>query len=121
MARTPTTEFEITTLLEQHHLLSAVDIMEKLALLKKSVNKTTVYRTLDKLLAKGTICRHSLGSDTLYYELRNDHHDHAVCESCGDVLVIECHDHMRNIKTSRDFTPLHHHVTVFGLCGNCST
>lgn len=120
MSRAPIAEKEIINLLEKFHLLSAMELLEKMTARRKQVNKTTVYRSLEKLLTKGHICRHSLGSDTLYYELRSDHHDHAVCESCGETSPIACQEKIEKSRLAKGFTPLHHHLTVFGLCKKCS-
>ncbi len=106
--------------MEKYHLLSAVDILAKLEENKISHNKTTIYRTLEKLLHDGKICRHSLGSDTLYYELRDHHHDHIVCEGCGDISPVDCQEKIEQLTLTEGFTPIHHHLTIFGLCQKCS-
>ncbi|SRR5258708_2720902 len=120
MSRTPIAQHEILKTLEKYHLLSAVDILEKLEEDKKSHNKTTIYRILEKLLHTGTICRHSLGSGTLYYELRDHHHDHIVCEGCGNVSLLDCQERIEQVILTKGFTPTHHHLTIFGLCQACS-
>ena len=118
MGRTPTAKQNITSLLERNHMLSAVDIQDQLNEAKLQLNKTTIYRTLDKMLEDGEICRHTLGRDVLLYELRSHHHDHLVCEKCGKVTAIECT--LPVPKEMHGFTVSHHHVTLFGICRVCS-
>ena len=50
------------------------------------VNPSTVYRTLDLLVAEGLLRRTDLGSGRAFYEIAHEHaHHHVVCESCGAV------------------------------------
>lgn len=51
-----------------------------------SINPSTVYRTLDALVAAGIARRTDLGSDRLYFEVARTHrHHHVVCQECGAV------------------------------------
>ncbi|PWU23244.1 hypothetical protein C5B42_03710 [Candidatus Cerribacteria bacterium 'Amazon FNV 2010 28 9'] len=119
MARASTTQHEICELLQTHHILSAVDILEKLNHGGKKHNKTTIYRSLEKMLENGTICRHSFETDTLYYELRHAHHDHLICEQCGKVEIAQCA--FKAPVTLNGFSITHHHLTLYGLCSTCKT
>lgn len=81
------------------------------------VNKTTVYRALDKLMEEGQICRLSLGENTPVYELRHHHHDHVVCQNCGKVAMVECATEY--LPEVPGFTIDHHQATFFGICQDC--
>lgn len=107
---------QILNVLAEHHLLTALQLLTELEKLGKSFNKTSVYRALDKLLADDQICRLSFGTNEIVYELRPHHHDHLVCTVCGKVRAVECSMELGHYE---DFLPDHHHVTVFGLCGDC--
>ncbi len=118
MARKPQVSNWILQTLEKHHVLSAIDIIACIQKEQKNVNKTTVYRAIDKLLEDGKICRQVFGNDILMYELRHgDHHDHLVCESCGTVEAIPCQTMKK--KNIDGFVVNHHHTTLFGTCKNC--
>lgn len=118
LGRKPVTQHSILEILTENHLLSAPQILEKMSEQGQKVNKTSVYRALEKLLASGTICKQVFGEDTLLYELRNSHHDHLVCENCHTIQAVECttQPHI----TATNFTVSHHHMTVFGTCENCT-
>lgn len=118
MGRLPLAKQQITTLLTDHHLLSAVEIQDRLIALKAQFNKTTIYRTLDKMLAEGLVCRQTLANDVTKYELRAHHHDHLVCEKCDSVTAIECS--LPTQKVIAGFTISHHHMTLFGVCKRCA-
>jgi len=108
-------------LLEKKHFLTAPEILEFLAKKGTTVNKTSVYRNLEKMLTENQVCRHSFGSDKVYYELRsleNEHHDHFVCELCKKIDHLECM--IDRSKLPEGYTLKHHHVTLFGICDACS-
>lgn len=119
MGRSPRTQHDICDLLQTHHVLSALELLEKMQQTEPQLNRTTVYRALDKLLEEGKVCRHIFGNDTLVYELRTDHHhDHLVCERCGKVESIECQT--KNRSSISGFTISHHHTSFFGICAACN-
>ncbi len=117
MSRTAKTEPAILQLLQDKHVLAGPDIVSGLAENGFRVNKTSVYRALDRLMEKGEICRLSLGEQTVVYELRNHHHDHAVCQKCGRVRTIECS--LLSLPSIEGFVIDHHHATYFGVCVSC--
>lgn len=118
LGRKPVTQARISKILEENHLLSAPDILQKMAKDGTPVNKTSVYRALDKMLAAETICKQIFGSDVVLYELRENHHDHFVCENCGKIEIVACATHPQN--SFDGLTVTHHHTTLFGFCENCS-
>jgi Fe2+ or Zn2+ uptake regulation protein len=107
----------ILALLEEHHLLTARQILSLLEEKGTTYNKTSVYRTLDQLLADTELCRHFLTGNEAEYELRSHHHAHLVCNQCGSVAESECM--MPDIPEVADFEVDHHHVTLIGTCGKC--
>ncbi len=105
-------------MLHQHHLLSVGEMLELLPReTGKSFNKTSVYRALEKLEEQGKVCQHSFSLDETKYELRQSHHDHLVCSSCGAVSSAECSVVIPPMID--DFQTNHHHLTIFGLCAEC--
>lgn len=109
----------ITQLLSDQHLMTAPQLLNQLHTQGHSVNKTSVYRAIDKLLASGQLCKHNLHDNEIAYELRGHHHDHLVCENCGKVVAVECQYQAPAMKEG--FTITHHHVTLYGLCSACQT
>jgi len=72
--------------------LSAREIHETLVR-SRAINRVTVYRILDRLVAKGLVDQISGGGREVFYGLApNDHHQphpHFYCKSCGSM---ECLD-----------------------------
>jgi len=110
----------IIDVLRKSHLLSAKKITQKLSNSGKTFNKTSVYRTLDKLLTDGLICKESFTESEAMYELRKNHHDHAVCTNCEKIISVDCHDEKHQHQKILGFLPDHHHTTIFGLCDSCT-
>lgn len=109
---------QLVSLLQQHHLLSVGDILQKLEAQGKTYNKTSVYRSLEQLLEEGVVCRQFFNEAQALYELREDHHTHLVCSTCGKIETIECDYH--ESSAVGDFVVDHHHVTLVGSCGQCA-
>lgn len=118
MARTAQLPKEILSLLNNTHLLTASQMIEKLTLSGKIYNKTSVYRALEKLEVDHLICKESFGESEALYELRKKHHDHAVCTHCDKILVVESKNHIK--RKIPGFKIDHHHTTIYGSCDSCT-
>lgn len=111
----------VVELLDKKHYLTAPEILDGLEKKGHTFNKTSVYRNLDKMLADNEVCRHSFGTDKVYYELRHEdghHHDHFVCENCKKIALLDCM--IDRNKLPAGYTLEHHHVTLFGICDACA-
>lgn len=102
---------------------------ELLVLLTKkyqlAVNKTTVYRELDFLLAQNIISTINLGDRQKRYELRDlPHHHHLVCNVCKKIEDIQVEPALeqieRRLAKNNKFTVLQHSLEFFGLCHACT-
>jgi len=101
--------------------LSAVDLVDRVS---DQMNKTTVYRILERLVEDGVI--HSFtGLDGLTWyakcksctsEKHIDSHPHFQCKDCGKTECLE-------IKVSIPSVPGHKvdsaHLLLLGLCESC--
>ena len=66
--------------------VTADDILVHARARYPSINPSTVYRTLDALVAAGIARRTDLGGGRLHYEVARTHrHHHVVCQVCGAV------------------------------------
>lgn len=118
MGRPALLSAQIITVLQSLHVLSAPDLLTQLEARGVSVNKTSVYRALEKLSEDGILCKQTLTGQTIVYELRESHHDHLVCERCGSIQKIQC---VTDSPTKIEgFEVHHHHTTLFGVCHTCA-
>ena len=87
------------------------------------VNPSTVYRTLDLLVADGLVLRTDLGAERVFYEPAHDHrHHHLVCRRCGAVAHV--HDEVvadarARLEAASGYALGGEEVTFFGLCPGC--
>jgi Fur family transcriptional regulator, ferric uptake regulator len=106
---------------ERH--LSAEDVVERVRARLPNVNPSTVYRTLELLVAEGLLLRTDLGGDRAYYEPAREHaHHHLVCERCGAVQHLheeELGDLRQRIRAGSGFQLGSGEITLFGVCAAC--
>lgn len=95
-------------------IFSAQDIL--LALPK--LDKVSVYRTLD-LLSEFDIIHPILSRNgQQHYELHGEeHHHHAVCDSCEKTSCIPC---TITDTVVQGFSDLHHNFILTGTCNSCA-
>ncbi|OEK08324.1 transcriptional regulator [Flavivirga aquatica] len=102
----------------------AISVVDLIKLLEAQMNKTTVYRILDKLMDDGVV--HSfVGKGGLKWyakcqdcscETHNDVHPHFQCKTCGEV---EC------LSVSFTLPPINGYMVesaslfIVGVCSNC--
>lgn len=104
-----------------------LSVPELLVLLKKRetvVNKTTLYREVEKLINHGIIKEIYLGSDKMRYELVGaDHHHHIMCVACKRVDDVRATKDVQipeaKIKKELNYKILNHSLEFFGLCKSC--
>ncbi len=89
---------------------------------KLKVNKTTVYRQIDKLISDSKIAEVELGDGKKRYELKDlKHHHHLVCNKCGSIDDIEINEKLILGRLSKisNFKIESHNLEFFGTCVNC--
>jgi len=104
--------------------MSVMELVQALDERGLSVNKTTVYRELEKLLMKGEISEVDFGEGQKRYELTHgDHHHHAVCTNCETVVELEIEPELQHIQSTvaqqSGFRIQKHLVEFFGICAGC--
>ena len=104
-----------------HEALSVVDLVEQL---KDDMNKTTVYRILERLENEGIIHSFSGTNGLKWYakchecsaDHHNDIHPHFECEDCGKVECLEVNIFIPKIK-DRNIQSVD--VLLKGQCADC--
>lgn len=90
--------------------------------LKKAVDKVTLYRALESMVASGMVREIDFRHGHAHYELNalRKHHHHIVCTRCSRVEDVECEVIPRLKKDSSFKTINDHSVEFFGLCRTCA-
>jgi Fur family ferric uptake transcriptional regulator len=89
----------------------------------QGVNISTVYRTLELLEALGMVKHAHLGHGPPTYHLAVEaEHVHLVCRGCGavrDVRPSVADGLVETLRGEHGFETDVHHLTVYGVCGDC--
>ena len=92
MYKTKTKELVYEIIKNSNKPIAALEVLSILKSQKKDLHKTTIYRTLDKLLDSDLINKVSSVSGTVYYEALDEHHIHIECTECNSVKCINDQD-----------------------------
>lgn len=101
------------------HHPSVEDLYLRVRALDERVGYATVYRTLKLLVECGLASGRRLGGKHVRYEpeIPGEHHDHLVCEGCGEVLEFEEHAIERlqeEVAARLGFTLSNHRMVLYG-------
>ena len=80
-------------------------------------DRASVHRSFTRLCADGEAQRFEAAGRN-YFELRREHHEHAVCDRCGTVEAVEGCVVVEGAIPG--FAVTGHSVTFSGVCGACS-
>ncbi|MBI2439590.1 MAG: transcriptional repressor [Candidatus Moranbacteria bacterium] len=105
--------------------ISVLDILDEFRRTRQKVNKTTVYREIERWQTLHIVSEVLFGERVSRYELvLRGHHHHLVCVECEHVEEVEVNErdlHCQEKKMSQEkkFTFLRHSLEFFGLCAQC--
>ena len=101
--------------------LSPREVLEGARLEVGALGLATVYRTLKRLVADGTLRVITLPGDSPRYELAEvAHHHHFQCTACRRVYDVPgCPGDLRRLAP-RGFTLEDHDLTLYGRCPDCA-
>ncbi|HDS29658.1 MAG TPA: transcriptional repressor [Firmicutes bacterium] len=107
-----------------HGHIDADELSERVRKIDRAASRATVYRTLDLLAQAGLVKNVGLGRSQKFFEHvhHGEHHDHLVCESCGEIIEFfssELENCQSAVCDEHDFLPKRHTMVIFGLCGKC--
>jgi Fur family transcriptional regulator, ferric uptake regulator len=88
-----------------------------------AVNRSTVYRSLERLVNLGKISVSDIGTGSLVYELvGNGLHHHLVCQQCHQIIYIPNEDvamMFAKIEEESNFQIITNHLILYGICPVC--
>ena len=104
--------------------LSVPEIIPLMKEKEAIVNKTTVYREIEKLMNHDILKEIYLGADKVRYEIDDkQHHHHIVCVSCKRVddvpIEKDVEKHEEKISKNLQYKVLNHSLEFFGVCRTC--
>lgn len=87
------------------------------------VDPSSVFRAVNRLEDAGELVRAPVDDRRGHFEVAGDHHEHLVCETCGDVEPIACSvvaSLARSVRTESGFVVTGHQVLLSGTCARCA-
>ena len=103
---------------------SADQLTDALRAKHLTLNRTTIYRELSRLVEKGLIEEVLLASRARVYELAQAHHHHAICTNCDTVAHVEIPEQLGTtealLQQAHGFTVQRHSMEFYGLCAPCA-
>ena len=108
---------------QERHAWSIEELHETVQRSLGSADYSSVFRAVGLLERQGLLDRIDLGDGRARFEVREDHHEHIRCESCGriaEVPVCVLDDATAQVQTMTGFKVTSHRVVFGGLCEECA-
>lgn len=122
---TPQRVLILSVLSEAGTHLTADEVYQRLGPMGSALNRSTVYRTLERFRDAGIVSETDLGGGVRVFErLATHRHHHLVCSRCNDMVEIDDTpvESMRlAIREQYGFEPHADHLAIWGVCPACST
>ncbi|MBI9043464.1 MAG: transcriptional repressor [Anaerolineaceae bacterium] len=122
--RSSTVQHFILELLNKEHAhFTAQEVYTRLKPNLPSVNPSTVYRTLERLINAGKVSVSDMGTGAAVYEIVGSFpHHHLICQNCHRVITLEyqlVQPLFEKIEQNFDFQLTTNHLILFGICLDC--
>lgn len=103
------------------------DIVIKLNGIGENVGRTTVYRTLEKLITDGKVRKYVAENESACFQYLNDmghchEHFHLKCITCGELLHLDCEkisELAGHISAEHGFALDRGRTVLYGVCAVC--
>ena len=104
--------------------LTAEDVLKRVNTTLPGMALSTVYRTLDELVSRGSVQRTLLSNDgRSFFELMGNVHRHyMVCLGCHSMFPITTcpvEDFANSAAEALDFEVTDHNLVLYGYCRQC--
>lgn len=120
---TPQRLMILSVLQEADHHLTADHVVQRLGPMSSALNRSTVYRTLERFRDAGIVSETDLGGGVRVYELLAHHrHHHLICHRCNGMIEMDddAVETMRSVIRGRyGFEPRVDHLAIWGVCAAC--
>jgi Fur family transcriptional regulator, ferric uptake regulator len=124
LKRSEQREVILDTFLRSERHLSVDDLLHLVQKRRPDIGRTTVYRTL-KLLQSAGLAQVLVLSGQTYFEreYNRKHHDHFICNRCGDIIEFsnpEIERLQEDVASELGFVIEGHRHQIYGRCQKCA-
>jgi Fe2+ or Zn2+ uptake regulation protein len=109
---------------QERHAWSIEELHETVRGSLGTADYSSVFRAVGLLERQGLVDRIDLGDGRGRFEVREGHHEHIRCESCGRIQEVPgcvLDDAAAQVQTMTGFRVTSHRVVFGGVCGDCAT
>jgi Fur family peroxide stress response transcriptional regulator len=120
---TPQRDAVLQVIRETDAHLTAGEVFEAARRRLPSISYATVYNSLRYLTESGLVREINQGKGASRYDREMERHDHAVCTCCGKLVDFDLPatmELMRAAARRSRFKPESVHLTLRGVCPDCS-
>ncbi|GAV32278.1 MAG: Fur family transcriptional regulator [Anaerosomatales bacterium] len=105
---------------EMRGAFTAERLHERVAREHPGIGLATVYRAVAAMTEAGYLARVGARDGAALYAVcaSEEHHHHAVCESCGAVAPVACT--LVRAALPPGFAVTHHELAIYGMCADCA-
>lgn len=114
------TQTHIQTFIDnQDSPVDFADIQTYLSTLNLDINKTTIYRNLEKLESQARVSKVLLSDQKQFWEksVVSTNHYHLVCEKCKKIECVELESKLK--ISNKNFVTKKIELNLVGLCSKC--
>ena len=114
----------MSVLQEAENHLTADEVFQRLGPMSSALNRSTVYRTLERFRDAGLVSETDLGGGVRVFELLAVHrHHHLICLQCNDMIEMDdstVASLRQDIRQRYGFEPQVDHLAIWGSCAACA-
>jgi Fur family ferric uptake transcriptional regulator len=108
----------------QHHHFDADQLVDDMKRAGFRVSRSTIYRTLDKLVDAGLLRSLEIGARKYYeHDYGYPQHDHLYCEQCRQMIEFQdpaIEAAVRDVSRQHGFQARGHSFIIRGVCAACN-
>jgi Fe2+ or Zn2+ uptake regulation protein len=108
---------------QERHAWSIEELLQEVRSSLGAADYSSVFRAVSAFEKQGMLDRLDLGDGKARFEVREDHHEHIRCESCGrveEVPVCVLDDAAAQVQRLTGYQVRSHQVVFGGLCRECA-
>ena len=107
---------------DSYHTWTLEDIRNGLNAKGVSADFSSVFRAMERLESGRLVSKIDVEDGKSRFELSADHHDHLLCEQCGQLVPAPCglmDATLADLESETGFTITGHSLIIKGICKDC--
>lgn len=116
-------EVILAEFLRLHEHVTIDELCDTVRKVDPSIGYATVYRTLKLFTECGIADKRDFGGSSARFEsVSDEHHDHMICDECGEIIEFHNADIEKlqeEVCARHKFKLTSHRMELYGLCEKC--